>query len=129
MAASNHKLRQAFHRLNDMVIADVDADVVIDSLVAGGVLGRADRSTLDDMAPGTCRTRWMLALINASRHPTAFVALRRAIESEPSYSRLAEELDRICCGATSPGLMDSSTSREWKPVAVDSRAMNEKGLI
>jgi Caspase recruitment domain len=91
---SNDILRKAFQQLTSKINNTVDCDSVIDQLFAADVISSDQYGELNKDIDRVSKTRRLIGMIHASKHPAAFVILRQVLYKLKDYRSLAEEIDR-----------------------------------
>lgn len=94
--ASNEILREAFLKLNVLVIGVVNVDSTGDYLFSVNILDEKDNLALSSITDRAEKTRRLMAILHAGKHPLAFVELRDAIGFEEAYSHLVDKVDNLC---------------------------------
>lgn len=108
---SNNQLKEAYRTLNKKVVYGINADSVIDSLFSAGVLSETDNRDLIQISDARQKTRQLLALLQTSGNPAAFVKLHEAIKEDGAYGWLANEIENLQIHSTDVAMAVAKTEK------------------
>ena len=95
VSESNAVLKTKFKKLQQLVDDNVNAADIVDFLFQDGVIGNEDVRMLQKQGDHRQQCHKLLGLLQASKHPQAFVQLYRAIKEEPDLQWLVECIDEF----------------------------------
>lgn len=89
----NDVLKEVFQELHSTVVDTINTTAVVDRLFSDKVLGASDLHDLELITHRLDKCRRLLVLLHKSKHPSAFMHLRRAIQYEAAHEWLIAEID------------------------------------
>jgi hypothetical protein len=111
----NKQLKEAYAKLSENVMIN-DTDSVVGFLLAEKVLSDAGGMKLTETEGDLNKTRQLIALLHACRHPEAFVRLHEAVKRDKSNVWLVKQIDGLCIasqGAASALAANDGKNREY----------------
>jgi Caspase recruitment domain len=95
MNPNNKQLKKAYRTLTVEVAEGINANSVLEFLLAAEVLSSDDCEALSHVTDGEQRMRLLMMLLLTTGHPEAFVKLHEAIKREEAYNWLIEKIDGL----------------------------------